>query len=423
MNALSRLLLTFLCALFLACDSVPEAGPTHEVVREMLGDTTVVRTVSGSIWGAQARLTPEISIGELDGDLEYLFGRITSLAVASDGTIYVVDAQVPELRAYGPDGVFKSIIGGPGEGPGEIKGPDGGLAVLSDGRVLVRDPGNARIQVYAASGDPLDTWPIRGGFNMSTPFHQTAADEVHAMIILDPEADFSDWQMGWVRMGSDGVPGDTLVPPDTYEAPRLEARSEEGDNRSISINSVPFSPGEQWAIHVDGYFVHGVSTDYRIDILKPGAPLRIERVYEPVPVMRGEKAEAEANTIRNMRFTQPDWRWNGPAIPDEKPAFRDIKVGRDGRIWIQISAAGIEADDPDYDPSDPESIEDRWSEPVAFDVFEADGEYLGRVVTEMGFSMSPSPVFGSDHVWATTRDELGVQRVVRFRISVPGAET
>jgi hypothetical protein len=166
-----------------------------------------------------------------------------------------------------------------------------------------------------------------------------------------------------------------------------------------------------------------VSTDYRIDLLKPGAPLRIERVYEPVPVARGEKAESETSITRNMRRTQPDWRWNGPPIPDEKPAFRDIKVGRDGRIWVQVSAAGVEADDPDYDPTDPESVEDRWSEPIAFDVFEVDGEYLGRVATEMGFSMYPTPVFGSNYVWATTRDELGVQRVVRFRISVPGADT
>ncbi len=147
MNARSTLLLAFVCTLFLACDRAPEAGQTYEVVREMLGDTTIVRTLSGSVWGAEVHLTPEIAIGELEGDMEYLFGQITSLAVASDGTIYVVDAQVPELRAYGPDGVFKAIIGGPGEGPGEIKRPDGGLAVLSDGRVLVRDPGNARIQV------------------------------------------------------------------------------------------------------------------------------------------------------------------------------------------------------------------------------------------------------------------------------------
>ena len=59
---------------------------------------------------------------------------------------------------------------------------------------------------------------------------------------------------------------------------------------------------------------------------------------------------------------------------------------------------------------------DRWREPVAFDVFESDGSYLGRVRTPLEFSSSPTPVFDGDFVWAVTRDELGVQRVVRFRI-------
>ena len=64
----------------------------------MHGDTTVVRSLRGSVWGAERRLVAEISIGELEGDLVYLFRRITALAVAADGTIYVVDRQVPIIR-------------------------------------------------------------------------------------------------------------------------------------------------------------------------------------------------------------------------------------------------------------------------------------------------------------------------------------
>ena len=411
---------------FAACGGANGSGSSGglEVVREYVGDTLVVRTVTGNAWGGNARLVPEVSIGELEGDLEYLFGNITSLAVASGGTIYVVDAQVPELRAFSPEGVFQAILGRPGEGPGEIKQPDGGLAVLSDGRVLVRDPGNARIQVYGPDGTSLDTWPIRGGFNSSSPFFQTDADEVHTLILLDPGADVLDWKMGMVRIGPDGTPGDTLVPPDVgYEAPRLEARHEEGDDRSVSVNSVPFSAGEDWAIHPGGYFVHGLSTEYRIDLLKPTGPVRIERDHEPVPVTRGEKSEEEARTTRNMRFTEPGWRWNGPPIPDVKPPFRDIFVGRDGRIWVQVHQAAVEVEDPDYDPTDPDSVEDRWREPVAFDVFREDGTYEGRVATDLGFGLYPTPVFGETHVWATTTDDLGVERVVRFRIEVDATET
>ena len=45
--------------------SPPGAGP--DTVVETIGDTTVVRTLSGSVWGAEATLVPEITIGRLDG--------------------------------------------------------------------------------------------------------------------------------------------------------------------------------------------------------------------------------------------------------------------------------------------------------------------------------------------------------------------
>lgn len=45
MNARSTLVLAGLCASLLACDDAPDTGPMHEVVREMLGDTTVVHGV------------------------------------------------------------------------------------------------------------------------------------------------------------------------------------------------------------------------------------------------------------------------------------------------------------------------------------------------------------------------------------------
>ncbi|MCL7970978.1 MAG: hypothetical protein M8866_02655, partial [marine benthic group bacterium] len=54
--------------------------------------------------------------------------------------------------------------------------------------------------------------------------------------------------------------------------------------------------------------------------------------------------------------------------------------------------------------------------PVVFDVFESTGEYLGRVDTPEGFSLSPRPVFRGDTAWATVRDQYDVQRLHRFRM-------
>lgn len=398
-----------------------DRGPV--VSRTARGDTTVVRTESGSVWGADATLVPEVSIGELDGDLEYLFGRLASLNVGPDGTIYVVDEQVPELRAFAPDGTYRATLGRPGEGPGEIQGPDGGLGVLSDGRILVRDPANNRIQVYGPDGEALATWPARGNFYTSRQFFWDRNDNVYTQILLEPTADIRNWVIALVRIGPDGAPGDTLVPPDAgYEGPRLEARGGAEGDQHVSRTGVPFSPGEEYTFHPGGYFVHGVSDQYELRLLRPGDPLIIQRAAEAAPVTDGERAEEEARVTRNLRQVQPNWRWSGPGIPDRKPFFDALFVGRDGRIWVTVPQPGVEVEDPDYDPQDPQSVPDRWREPVAYDVFQEDGTYLGRVATPMGFSNRPTPVFKGDTVWAVTRDDLGVQRVVRFHVQVGGGE-
>ena len=420
-STLFRLLAGLALLTAAACGGDAGASGGPRVTRSTRGDTAVVRTESGSVWGAGATLVPEVSIGEIEGDLEYLFGDIRSLGVAADGTIYVVDGQVPDLRAYGPDGRYLRKLGRPGQGPGEIKAPDGGLAILSDGRILVRDPGNARIQVYDATGEALETWSIRGGFNTSNALFQDRDDNVYTQILVDPQAEVRDWVIGLVQIHPDGSPGDTLIPPDAgFEAPELEARREEGEHASVSRNGVPFAASEQYTLHPDGYFVHGISNTYKLSLLRGSDPLIIERAAEAAPVAAGEKGEEEARVTRNLRQTQPNWRWNGPSMPDRKPYFNFLRAGRDGRIWVQIPLAGVEGDDPDYDPTDPNSVPDRWKEPVAFDVFEDDGTYLGRVDAPSGFRPWPTPVFDGDKVWAVTRDELGVQRVVRFRIQVGG---
>ncbi len=213
-----------------------------------------------------------------------------------------------------------------------------------------------------------------------------------------------------------------------YEEPEIIAQRTSEDGTSTSVNNVPFSPAEHWAFSPLGYMVGGLSTRYAIDqYRRDGTVLRMEREYEPVPVTSGERSNREERARWNMRQTQPDWTWNGPAIPDHKPPFRDINVGRDGRIWVMVSTPGEQIpDDEIIEPSDqgpnPRPAT-RWREPTAYDVFEPDGTYLGRVMAPTGISPWPEPVFDGDRVWAVVRDELDVQYVTRFRVVLDATES
>ncbi len=405
-----------------------DAEPRLQVERDTLGDTIVVRTLAGSEWGTTGTLVPEVQIGVFEGQDEYMFGSVRSLAVGPDGSIYVMDTQVPALRKYAPDGTYLTTFGREGGGPGEYRGPDGGLAVLDDGRVVLRDPSNARLQVYSSTGEPLDTWPLRGNFNTSRQLVVDTAGRIYTLILLDPEADVMDWRMGLVAYDSDtGEAVDTVAAPVwDFEEQRLVAQNVSEDGTSTSVNTVPFTPAEQWDFSPLGYMVGGISDRYAIDEYRPdGSVLRIERVTEPVPVASGERSNQEEIARWNMRQTQPDWTWNGPAIPDEKPAFRSFNVGKDGRIWVLLHTPGerIPADEVDEEGDGPNPRPPtRWREHPAFDVFEPDGTYLGRVTAPMELALYPEPVFDGNQVWAVVRDALDVQYVTRFRVQMDRTE-
>ena len=176
--------------------------------------------------------------------------------------------------------------------------------------------------------------------------------------------------------------------------------------------------------------VGGISTQYAISLfLEPGRVLRIERGdWQPLPVQAAERDEQERIITMSMRQLDPGWRWNGPSIPDAKPPYKTFFVAEDGRIWVHISqeAYQVEVDEYSDEPGVPGLIQvpaASWIEPVAFDVFEPDGRYLGMVRAPEGFAMNPTPVARGDTVWAVVRDELEVPYIVRFVVTLPRQET
>ena len=147
--------------------------------------------------------------------------------------------------------------------------------------------------------------------------------------------------------------------------------------------------------------------------------LRIERNHTPVAVSDDERDRHEQRIVNRMRQVDAGWDWDGPPIPDHKPPFRGLRAGSDGRIWVRLWTEPQQVPNEEHDPANPESVAFTWYEPLRYDVFEADGTYLGAVVPPQGFGPSPPPVFGRSFVWAVERDHLDVERVVRYRIALP----
>jgi DNA-binding beta-propeller fold protein YncE len=86
------------------------------------------------------------------------FNRCTNLAVAPNGELYVADGYGNcRVHRFSADGELIQSWGEIGTGPGEFHLPHG-IACDAEGRVLVCDRENDRIQVFSPDGVFLDQW-------------------------------------------------------------------------------------------------------------------------------------------------------------------------------------------------------------------------------------------------------------------------
>jgi hypothetical protein len=392
--------------------------------RHSSGDTSYVRITGVRESDALLALVPEWSIGSPEGEGRYSFGLIREFAVGPDNDVFIFDQQYVQLRQYDSSGAFVKVIGARGAGPGEYERVNG-IAAHRDGRLVMWNAGNASVAVYSPETGYLDSWKVPGSatFNTSNAITTDTAGNTYIRTRVGDPPPSDNMAVtgrmfgitGLLRYSRDGGRLDSLRPPEVIlEVPRLIASV----TGSTSMSGVPFAPQFLWTFSPLGAFVSGRSDVYAIDITwLTGGVTRIEMDGERVPVHPAEKADNERVVTGNMRFTDPNWKWNGAPIPDVKPWFKQIAVGGDGRIWLSLSRPGEEI--PEAELPEPRIVNDapvpvrRWREPVVYDVFESDGSYVGRV------QMPPRSTWRAargDRVWAVTLDSLDLEHITRFRL-------
>jgi peptidylamidoglycolate lyase len=98
------------------------------------------------------------------------FNQPNHVAIAPNGDIYVSDGyQNSRVVHFSGNGQFVRIIGGvKGNQPGQLQVPHG-VALDSQGRILVNDSDNARVSVFDKTGKFVETWPFpsRGGIQVT----------------------------------------------------------------------------------------------------------------------------------------------------------------------------------------------------------------------------------------------------------------
>lgn len=362
------------------------------------------------VWG-DATIAEDLAIGVETGADEYMLGSVRSVAVADDGTMYVVDSQVPIIRAYDRDGTFLRDVGRQGEGPGEYSRTPA-VRVMPHGELAVWDLGTSRISFFSEQGELLGGFPATAGSFGGHRAFFTDVDENLYLLTMKPGAR-SELDQRLVKYTIEGEEIDSIDLPPRDPEGRGFGLSAEGVSAPQVVTVSTWSPL--------GYVVTGRNDAYDIELRKPEGALHLRRDLEPAAVGPEEQGEWEAfrqSIIQRSRSQGIDPQYDPDSVPDTKPFFRDIQVGEDGRVWVWRYVAAEKRDDVEPLPDRPERPLLTWREPWTYDVFEPDGTFLGSVVVPELFQ--PLVLHG-DRIWGSLTDEDGVERVVRLRV-VPEAD-
>lgn len=117
------------------------------------------------------------------------FNHPTDIAMAPNGDFYVSDGYgASKVHLFSPDGRLRRSWGTPGRSAGEFSTPHG-IWVLKDGRVVVGDRENDRVQLFSPEGEflsawgdlyrPMDIWSDNDG-------NIYVSDQIPRLSMLDP---------------------------------------------------------------------------------------------------------------------------------------------------------------------------------------------------------------------------------------------
>jgi len=344
------------------------------------------------------RLVPVMSIGPksvAETGAPEEFGRVNSVAVGPDGTLFVADGFNREVRVFGLDGVHRRTFGRNGEGPGEFRSLYS-LAWVGD-RLLTLDPNLGRIGEFSVEGEWLGQQRIEG--SVSGPvghirFRPVSADRVYRLGYMRDATGVTSVLVGH---DSRAETGDTLS---WLQAPPGSTGILCTHDPLITFFDIPFGSGPVQHPGAGGVQYSAMTDAYRIAIIRNGTDtLRIIERGLPEEPISDEEWTTGNQDFEEFLSENPNASCDPrrPSRPARKPFIEDIFLAPDGTLWVEvIRTAGNR-----------------------LEVFDPEGRLLGSVAAPPRKEGSV-PVFGAGYLVTVRQDSLDLDHVDVWRIERTG---
>ncbi|MBP2681368.1 MAG: 6-bladed beta-propeller, partial [Candidatus Krumholzibacteriota bacterium] len=332
LRALPKTVLTLgVAAVFvaLASDGAPEAAEwkgkneTRSGVRYVLNPSEPmekeVKAAAQELWRIG---------GETDDENEF-FGVISQLLTDSKGDIYLLDAQLNQVKVFSASGKFIRAIGREGEGPGEFRSGVG-MFITNDGKIAVMQVAPGRIVLLTPQGEPAGEHPLPVREDGGMVILLGGASRGGSIVFAGASNAFSEGRFDQIRYLA-------RLSPDGKESAKYHTETRTIDfSKPVLDDTMWDTFDRRWAVGVDGRVYACTNySDYRIQAWNPDGTANrvIERQYA-----HQKRSPEEKKLVEDLMATFARQIPNATVkVSDFNKDIETIFARDDGSVWVLTS--------------------------------------------------------------------------------------
>lgn len=368
-------------------------------------------TAAGSL--QRSALIPDSSF-HLPDSVRAVLTAVTRVVVAPDSSVYLADWQYPAILHLDHSGNYRRALGRSGAGPGEFHQVFA-IGLYRDS-IWAMDPGQVRVTLFPLSGSGAQTVP----FGPYAPRSEVPGTYTRrglptsvlpdgSLLLEENTPDPTRPTTGWLlRVDRNMRVLDTVTPLPAEHSP-LVFEYREGGIHAVQ----PFNDDLKYGVSMDGSMVilvgRRVATseeegEFTVTGLRNGREQVFHRVIKYQP--RRLSSVVIDSAVASLAGFKPAGMARSPITSDSirrrmfRPTFyppvEDVRVGRDGTIWLKVKFA------------DGPRAADEWMQ------LSPRGFPQRRVTTPAGFRLLEAD---RRTVWGAFSDSLDLPQVGRFSLN------
>jgi hypothetical protein len=359
--------IVFIIGIFLAGDYFADVSFAEETTAfQKSEDVVVISNPKTPELNMRIVFKEELSIGEAEGDENYMFGSVILFNTDNDGNFFVADYDKQRILKYDPDGKYLLTFGREGQGPGEFRS----LSIPrfdKDNNLYITDSLNRRISIFDKNCEYVKQMKFKERYN-------DVYINSKGLLIATQWNMFPD--SGVMKMNyvyglfddSFNLIAELYKSESEFPSPAGTDESSLAKSLAKTLSRSAFRPQIGYTVASNDFIYLGYSDTYEIRVYSPEGKLvkKITRDYDPIPVSKKDKeryAQMSLDRMTSPIFTEGIKNKVIPLIkyPKYKAAYLRFTPMENG--WLAVLV---------------DFIQDEY---MLFDIFDQEGQYISHFKT------------------------------------------